>query len=395
MNVLVTDGNNRAALAITRSLGRKGYAMMVGESRQPSLARSSRYCAEGLVYPDPTRDSAGFVRTLLSTVRTRAIDVVLPVSEISTSLVVEHKSAFEAYCRVPFADIETFNRAADKVETLQLAERLGIPAPVSVVLRKPGDRPTLPAGLDFPIVVKPHRSRIRTNEGWRPTSVAYARSEAELERVLDSLDPGAYPILLQQRVIGPGIGVFMCYCRGRRVAVFSHRRVREKPPSGGVSVLCESTPLDPSACRSAEMLLDHLQWHGVAMVEFKVDQNDGIPKLMEINGRFWGSLQLAIEAGVDFPSILVNTVTGVAVEPVDSYRIGVKSRWLLGDVDALLARLTKPRRALNLPPSDAGTWHAIRECLKLWEKEQYYDVWKWSDMRPGLHELAQWLRRHG
>ena len=109
-------------------------------------------------------------------------------------------------------------------------------------------------------------------------------------------------MLLQERIEGPGVGVFVCCDRGEPVALFAHRRLREKPPSGGVSVLCESAAArSDRRATSATRLLQALDWRGVAMVEFKRDLRDGSLRLMEINGRFWGSLQLAIDAGVEFP----------------------------------------------------------------------------------------------
>ena len=139
----------------------------------------------------------------------------------------------------------------------------------------------------------------------------------------------------------------MCYQHGRLVAEFSHRRIREKPPSGGVSVLCESVPVVPQAKQYAQALLDALRWEGVAMVEFKMDMADQSLKLIEINGRFWGSLQLAIDAGVDFPALLVQTLADEPMPVIDSYRVGVRSRWLMGDFDALLMRLFKREDELH------------------------------------------------
>jgi hypothetical protein len=128
-------------------------------------------------------------------------------------------------------------------------------------------------------------------------------------------------------------------------------------------------------------------------VEFKLDQADNTPKLMEINGRFWGSLQLAIDAGVDFPSILLQTVTGEPVQPVDAYRIGVKSRWLLGDFDALLMQLVRSPEDLHLAHGHDGKLHSIVNFMKLWQKDLHYGVQRFSDMRPGLYEVIRWFTR--
>lgn len=394
MKILVTDGDNRPALAIIRSLGSKGHRMIVGAMAEVSLAQASRYCHESFTYPDPVQDSAGFIEALLRTVRERRVDVVLPVTEITTALIVKHRVEFERYSRIPFPDAATFDRAANKAEVLALADRLSIPIPTGVVLRWPGQRPLWPDGFGFPVVVKPHRSRISVNGVWRSTSVTYAESEAELNAILAAKDSSEYPILLQQRIIGPGIGVFMCYQRGKLVAQFSHKRLREKPPSGGVSVLCESIPISPQAKRYAQALLDELRWQGVAMVEFKLDQADQTLKLMEINGRFWGSLQLAIDAGVDFPALLLQTMADDPMEVVGTYRIGVKSRWFLGDLDGLLMRLFKHRDELHLSPRHDGKLRSIIRFLSPWQKDTHNEIFRISDMKPGFYEAKRWFLNH-
>ena len=80
-------------------------------------------------------------------------------------------------------------------------------------------------------------------------------------------------------------------------------------------------------------LFKGLRWNGVAMVEFKIDKRDNLPKLMEINPRFWGSLALPIYAGVDYPYLLFQLARGEKVKKVEQYKVGVKARWLLlGDL---------------------------------------------------------------
>ena len=184
----------------------------------------------------------------------------------------------------------------------------------------------------------------------------------------------------------------MCYQNGNPVAAFSHKRIREKPPSGGVSVFRESAPLDPLALEFSEKLLDVLNWNGIAMVEFKIDERDNRPKLMEINGRFWGSLQLAIDAGVDFPALLVKSITDTIPKNYE-YRVGVKTRWLWGDIDALLLRLLKSNGTLQLPPNSPNKLRYLMDFMKLWVPGQHYEVLNLSDIRPWLFESYQWIKK--
>jgi predicted ATP-grasp superfamily ATP-dependent carboligase len=128
------------------------------------------------------------------------------------------------------------------------------------------------------------------------------------------------------------------------------------------------------------------------MVEFKQDQRDGVAKLMEINGRFWGSLQLAIDAGVDFPELLVRIGDGAPIPAVENYRLGVRSRWFLGDVDALLMRLLKSGERLKLPPDQRSRWKAMREFLRPTGAVTRSEIFRFSDWRPGLLEAWRWLR---
>ena len=384
MKVLVTDGDTRAALAVTRSLGRAGHEVVVGEKQTPALAQTSRFCTARIVYPDPVQQSAAFVSALEQTVREQRIEVLLPVTDITTLLVAEHRAQLDSACAIPFAPLAALRRAADKVDMVRTAERLGVPVPRSVTVEAPGRSVD---DVEFPVVVKPGRSRVLTAEGWQSCSVSYAGDRAELEQRLASLPPHAFPLLLQERIVGPGVGVFACYHQGRAVAVFSHRRLRERPPSGGVSVLSESTDLDPRALDYAQRLLSDLDWEGIAMVEFKRDERDGTPKLMEINGRFWGSLQLAIDAGVDFPALLVASTRGGTMSAPPRYKVGVRNRWLLGDVDALLLTLSGREKAAGV-----GRLQTIGEFVKLWGADLYYESPKRGDLGPFWLELSRWLR---
>ena len=392
VKILVTDGNNRASLAITRSLGRKGFIVYVGSSRISSIASSSKYCINSFKYPHPRKDHQGFIDQLILQIKQHNIDIIIPVSDISTFLVAKHRTLFEEYCKLPFPSEDSVKLAADKAGITALAQESNIPVPETIIINNATDLNSVIDSLRFPVVIKPSRSRIEKGNDWIFTTVKYANNKDELISCINKKDVAEFPVLLQERIYGPGIGIFACYNRGKMIAQFSHRRIREKPPSGGVSVLRESVPVNTLALRYSQNLLDQLKWHGVAMVEFKLDKKDSIPKLMEINGRFWGSLQLAIDAGIDFPNILVATMLGKQVEPIIDFKYGIKSRWFWGDVDLLIMRLFKNNATLNLPKDYDGRLECILSFLKLWEKNLNYEVLRLDDIKPWLCETRQWFK---
>ena len=102
------------------------------------------------------------------------------------------------------------------------------------------------------------------------------RDVAELRRCLASLPEAVYPVLLQQRIVGPGSGVFLLVWDGELIAPLPTAGW-EKPPAGGVSVYSESAPATPSCVERGRRLLQDFGWQGVAMLEFKTDGRTGRP----------------------------------------------------------------------------------------------------------------------
>ena len=389
---LVTDGDQRPSLAIVRSLGRRGIRVLVGEERAVSLASSSRYCARHVTYPSPYRHPEAFGAWLSAFVGRERVDVVIPVTDVTTRWVSQSQTALARHSAVALPSIEAFDALTDKWSLLQRAAECGIPIPRTHVVDGVAGLKEVVPGLSYPVVVKPTRSRILTDRGWVPAGVQYAECEADLWRLYQETDHLiSHPSLLQERVVGPGVGTFVLFDHGTLLAAFGHRRLREKPPSGGVSVLRESIALDPRLVEQAIRLLGPLGWHGVAMLEYKQDQRTGTPFLMEVNARFWGSLQLAIDAGADFPYLVYQLARGQR-PVVGPYRAGVTSRWLLGDLDHLLMRLLHRDRDLHLSDSAPSRWRALRDFLSPAGPDAHYEVVSRDDPRPFRHELRAYAR---
>ena len=391
LTIFVTDGDERPALAITRSLGRRaGAVVIVGADRPHSLASSSRYCARHVTYPSPAGAPEAFSQFLLDFLAREKVDVVLPVTDFTTHAVCASQGAIRRSTAIAVPSLAAFEFASDKRRLLQLATRHGVPVPSTQYVQGAAGLAAVIDRVTYPAVIKPVRSRIPTPGGWVSTGVHYAYSKAELLGLYECIDYLAvHPSLIQQRIVGPGCGVFMLFDRGRPIAEFAHRRLREKPPSGGVSVLCESVPLDPVLREHAIHLLGSLGWHGVAMIEFKQDRESGRVYLMEVNGRFWGSLQLAIDAGVDFPGLSCELALGRSPAQAPDYRVGVRSRWLAGDVDHFLLRVFKRDIDLRLDRSAASRWRTLLHFLRFFGRGLRYDVLSASDPRPFLHECRQ------
>lgn len=393
VRVLVTDGNERAALAVTRALGRKQVEVVIGAESPRSLAGSSRYCRKTFVYPSPYQEPEDFVTCLLEAAREHQVDALFPVSDIAMHVLGPEKSRFEPQIHIPTPSAEAFREISDKYRLMRQAVEQEVPIPDTIFVPDGRLEGVIERISEFPVVVKPGCSLVKEGHRWAKTSVCYAQSPEELERLYRDRPYLRQPSLIQRRVIGEGQGLFVLMQEGTPLGMFAHRRVRERPPSGGVSVLRESIALPKDMVEATLKLLQGVKWHGVAMVEFKVDAVTRIPLLMEINGRFWGSLQLAIDAGVNFPFLLLNMATGKSeAAPENGYRVGVKSRWLLGDLDQLLMRLLRNEHSLNLPPGTPSKFGSLMSFCRFFGRDLFYEVERLDDPGPSGFEIMQYVK---
>jgi predicted ATP-grasp superfamily ATP-dependent carboligase len=386
LRVLVTDGEQRSALAVVRSLGRAGHEVYVAAASRRSIAGASRFARGSFVAADAATRPGEFADHVRGAVRAARIRVVLPMTDPALLALLARRDQV-GKALIPWPDVDRVRRIADKAAVIEAARDLGIAVPAQRRVESREEALSVAADLRWPIVLKPSRTiRERDDGAMTGLAVRHVADAASLPARLDELGASAFPLLMQERVVGPGVGVFLLVWDGRVVARFAHRRLREWPPAGGASVYAESIALDPALYERSVALLAHFGWSGVAMVEYKVDAGSGTPYLMEINGRFWGSLQLAIDAGVDFPALLVRVARGDAVAPVLDYRIGVRSRWWWRDVEHLLTRVRHSPARLALPPGAPSRANVVREFLAAGLPHRDSDVLRFGDPLPFVIE---------
>jgi len=362
--VFITDGHWRKSLAAVRALGRKGLRVTVGESTGLATTAFSKYCSRAVVYPSPLRRPSEFLGFLHQELSNRSYAMLLPMEDESLSLISRHHAEFSRLTYLPIVSSEKLQFAQSKDKVLQLAGRLGIPTPKTWYISDISQLSGLKENLPYPVVIKP-----RTSAG--AVGISYPTSSDELSAQYMSVHQRfPYP-MIQELIPHEGVGYgasLLLDERGQPKASFVHKRLREYPVTGGASTLRESVRND-NIRDMALTLLKALDWFGVAMVEFKLDPRDGLPKLMEVNPRFWGSLSLAIEAGVNFPYLLYRMSRGEDFEPVEHYRIGKRCRWLLpGDI---LHFIHNPGRMSLLP-----------EFLNFWDRNTAYDIISLKDPLP-------------
>lgn len=313
MNVLVTDTHYKNGLCAVRSLGRHGVTVVAAAPRRLAAGASSRFAAARIVYPPPTRVDE-FLSVINRAVERHSIDVILPMSLELVEVFARNRSSLPDHVQIPIVEMNKFVVAADKASAVSFARAVGVPTPAVFASPSEVER--------FPVVVKPSLGS---------GVVRYVNNADEL---VEAFTPDS---TIQEYLAGTGYGFSALFDHGVEKAFFMHRRVREYPVTGGASTAAESF-YDERLRDHGLKLLRALGWHGVAMAEFKHDERDGEYKLIEINPKFWGSLDLPVAAGVDFPWLATRLALGHDLPDIAEYEVGLRFQWFFDDLLHVLAR---------------------------------------------------------
>mgnify|MGYP003922690197 CR=1 FL=1 len=272
----------------------------------PNFAFRSRYCRKKALLPDPAADLTGFLRAA----ENLDAEYLLPCSEPTAMALAGNPRAIGPGHSVMM-------RLSDKLHVAQRARAFGIPTPES------SDSEEF-VREHWPVFLKSRMSHIPSENGFRKGTRWAPRSPDEAVEIIRA-NPELMPIA-QERVSGEAWGISLLMWEGKARAAFAHRRIREVPASGGPSSAAESIPLPPDTLAKLEAWLADEGFAGLAMCEFKGNY------LIEVNPRPWGSLPLAMIAGIDFPRLLVDCWAGNPPVRLPGYRVRVKAHWLKGEL---------------------------------------------------------------
>jgi predicted ATP-grasp superfamily ATP-dependent carboligase len=319
--VLLTDGAYKHTLAALRCLAKSDYLVdVIGPSK--CLTSWSKYLSR-ISYKQEDFCEENFDRFLIFLKR-QTYSVVLPIGAKSIELISRYKSEVEKYSLIPLADNAKIHICLNKQKTYSFAKQLGINIPKTWYISSKKDLRNHIHDIRFPVVIK-------SNDEIVKDIPMYASNENDLLDILhvwgkNIPEKNNVFCLVQEYIKGVGCGFFALYQEGLLKRIFMHKRIRETPPSGGASC-CAMSIFEEDLFEAGKKLLDALVWHGVAMVEFRRAFDTGHLYLMEINPKFWGSLDLAIASGVNFPKLAVDMVLGQNIEYSDYYRVGLRYHW--------------------------------------------------------------------
>jgi predicted ATP-grasp superfamily ATP-dependent carboligase len=355
--IITTNTDDHIGLAVVRSLGKNNIDFQIVSNTKNTLAWYSRYCNNKII----GRYDLDFFSKLSKE------DVIFPMLEDTMLLLAKHKLKLQ--CQMGFSDYETLQIAADKSLLVQHAIEHKIPCPKTFFITKPEDIQECASTIDFPTILKPSR-------GASGKGILSVDFPALLPAIAYEYFGKDGPFLLQEKIPYDerySVAILMNYDHKlRRCCVL--RVIRAFPMETGPSTFVISVER-PDLVKLGELLLESIGFYGIAEIEFVIDKRDNSPKLMEINPRFWGSLQGAINAGVDFPNLLNTMIRDGDIEKSLSYKTGIRCRYIL---------YTDLMRLITLMQSDYPAGYkrkALRDFFIIPKDEGYY-VYSHDDILP-------------
>ena len=378
MHILVTDAHELAGLGAIRSLGRAGHRVIAGypSNLQRPPSTYSRYCDTRRTYPDPWLSQPDFCQWLIA--NAPDLDLVLPISEAALLAAVSCRSQLPSEALVA-PSAAALEYTLSKRQTTARALALGIPCPRTAFSLEGVSE------VKSPWIVRTD-NRLADDGSYRKGRNWYIDDSGELMDLLGELTENAEQWIVQEHIVGKGAGAFLLMWRGQTVLEFAHERVHEVPFYGGVSSLRRSVR-DTAMVATAMELFASIGYEGVGMSEFRRSHLNQVPYFIEINGRLWGSLALALHAGADFPAKLVECHAGtVAPRLPGDYATGIYCRNVYpGETDYLRSVLavSGPVRGVYPP----GKAQAVLEFFRLFfTPRMHYDYFWLSDPLPWVRQ---------
>ena len=363
--ILILDGQQRNVLSCVRSMGKAGHEVTVGSHKRDALCFGSRFAKKRFLYTDPAVKPEMFNQELVNHIKKNSYELVLPFIDSTTESMVKNQDIIKRFAPLLLPPRNAFELAFDKAETFKLAKLLNIPIPATWFPASLKEASETAKNIEYPLIIKPRKSSgsrgLKIAKNFQDFKKKYAKTDEEYPN----------PIIQEFIPLKEAVGFVSLYGRDNTLKAYcQHRRLHEYPLTGGPSTLRE-TILDDRLTVFGTRLLDELSWQGPAMVEFRVDARDNIPKLMEINPRLWGSIALHIAAGINFPELIRMEAQGEKYDAVFFYKVGTRAKWFLpGELLYFLANLRHGKICL-----DALKWRGDNQVLDILSSDDPMPAW--------------------
>ena len=381
-------------LTVVRELGQHGVQVYGLAQSRSAVGLYSRYLEGGYIRE---REEERRVEQINTIARTTGAKFLLAVSEGDILFLNRNAERLEVRLLVP--DARPMALVLNKAETYARARTIDLDVPIAHSIEDAGMIEPLLGRVEYPVILKwadPGSVRSRLRKANRPLLKAeYCHTPGELRTALERYAPvGVFP-MIQSFCPGVGLGHMIFMYEGRPLLRFQHRRLHEWPPEGGVSTMCESVSWEQHSelMDKSVALLRSMEWQGPAMVEYRYDPRTDRAVLMEVNGRFWGSLPLAHHAGACFAWYTYSVLGLGRILEHRPYRPGLRCRFMVPETRRLLRILFRPGSIQDRRLRFGRLAESLGYVVDFVRPRTHYYVFKWSDPCPFIADMWAVLRK--
>ena len=382
-DAVVLDAKLRQSLTTVRSLGRRGKKVAALETSSaiekskhvPTF--SSRWCQENSIVPTYEKQAEPFLTSLKQFLDKTSTRVLISSSDEGIEILRANRDAItQRGTHLALAKEASLAIATRKDSTLEVAERLGLYIPRGVAITDVSEVSQALREIGLPAVVKPNESWLWGKKHGIRLTCKLVTTPEEARIAVQQLTQNGGRVLFQQFLSGRQESISLFYCRGELYARFAQWTKRTHPPLGGVSTYRQSIALPEDTHAQAERLVREIDLEGYSQIQFRRDSG-GKPYLMEINPRLTSGIEIAVRAGIDFPYLSYQWANEEPIDRIETYRPGVKMRYLEGDLLTTLQTFAQHGR-----PGVRSPARALTEFLASFFIPMGYDYFDWQDLRP-------------
>jgi protein-tyrosine-phosphatase/predicted ATP-grasp superfamily ATP-dependent carboligase len=383
--VLVLGEDSRSFLAVVRSLGRKGLIVHVAGFFEDEIALSSKYIAKAHSLPS-YHQCENWKTQFIKIITREQFDLVIPTNDKNNILLQNIKHDIGSLVKIYLLDELAFKSTHNKLLTYKIAVSEGVTVPKYYTISNNEEVEEISKSLCLPVFLKPLSSFSMNNLRNKSMVIRVDTPKQFFSSSTRMLSNGE--IIVQENFNGVGVGLEVLAYKGDILVSFQHIRVHE-PIGGGGSSYRKSMNVDIDLLKSAEKILKKIDYTGVAMLEYKVDFFSGMWALIEINGRFWGSLPLAVSLGVDFPYYLYQMLAQGKHHFVYQYRSNRYCRNTSNDLGYIVSNLLNEKKNFATKINFlVSIFFELKNILLLREGNDTLVI---DDLKPGIMEIRKLL----
>ncbi len=293
--------SHNIGLAVIRALGTKGVPVIVVYYDGKDMGYVSKYVTERVQVPHPGRNEEQFIDALINHADRFGHGLLIPADDATLLAVSRNKQALDAHYIVGAVEYGIAEKFLVKKHTYALADRIGVPAPKTLVPRSLDDLEKFGAEIGYPCILKPCQSHLYSERFGR--KMVKVDDYGRLCAAFRQAEEAGLEVMVQEFIPGDdtqGVNYNSYFWNGKPLAEFTAEKVRLSPPGFGIPRVVVSKDV-PEVLEDGRKILDAMGFRGYSCMEFKRDVRDGQFKLMEVNGRHNRSALLAVRCGINFP----------------------------------------------------------------------------------------------